>query len=122
MAYRRLLTAAFLAGVVALMMVGCASEAPQPLAPKNISAPLQPPARYLPPGLATSLKDDDVVSLTAPAALRLTPKIKGQLAGKLPPGSLLRLKSRVLNAEGPWWLVDAGPLSGWIAEPQLLRK
>jgi hypothetical protein len=113
---------------VALLVIGasllpaCSSDAPKPLQPKNISAPLKP-VGLLPPGLATSLKEGDAVALKAPTPLRLHPvKAGGEGDEMLPPGTLVRLKSRILNATGPWWLVDAQNASGWLSEAELLRK
>lgn len=112
---------ALLTGAVALGLTACGSDAPKPLTARNISAPLAPP-EYLPPGLATSLKKGDAVDLKAPTKLLLHPQLKGEVADKLAPGTLVRLKARTLNSEGPWWLVDTATDAGWIPESELLRK
>lgn len=115
-------TIAVRAATIAVVMAfaGCASEAPQPAAPKNISAPLKPEG-LLPPGVSAALKAGDAVALKAPTALRLTPLPNAQAGDLLPAGTLVRLKSRVLNARGSWWLVDAPNASGWVVEAELLR-
>lgn len=112
---------ALLTGAVALGLTACGSDAPKPLTARNISAPLAPP-EYLPPGLATSLKKGDAVDLKAPTKLLLHPQLNGEVADKLAPGTLVRLKARTLNSEGPWWLVDTATDAGWIPESELLRK
>lgn len=59
--------------------------------------------------------------MRVPVTLLLHPRRESASAGKLPPGALIKLKARVLNAEGPWWLVDNSAISGWISEAVLLR-
>lgn len=103
------------------LLSACGSDAPRPLQPKNISAPLNAP-QYLPPGLSTTLKAGQAVAMRGPVSLLLHPQLKGDVAAKLPPGALVKLKARVLNAEGPWWLVDASTDSGWVSEALLLRQ
>lgn len=110
-----------LAGAVALSLSACGSDAPKPLTARNISAPMTPP-QYLPPGLATTLKKGDAVDLKVPTSLLLHPQAKGEVAERLAPGTLVRLKARTLNSEGPWWLVDSTTAAGWIPESELLRK
>ncbi|HEY9546285.1 MAG TPA: hypothetical protein VIR56_09755 [Solimonas sp.] len=112
---------ALLAGVAMLCLSACGSDAPKPLTARNISAPMTPP-EYLPPGLATSLKKGDAVDLKAPTVLLLHPQRKSEVAEKLAPGTLVRLKARTLNTEGPWWLVDTATDAGWVPESELLRK
>ncbi|MFT4047598.1 MAG: hypothetical protein QM661_13020 [Solimonas sp.] len=97
------------------------SRAPKPLAARNVSAPLKP-VGYLPPGLSSALKEGDAVSLRTPMPLRLHPTAYSESDETLPPGTLVRLRSRILNAAGPWWLVDGPNVSGWISEAELLRK
>ncbi|MGH8445126.1 MAG: hypothetical protein ACREVL_07660 [Solimonas sp.] len=113
--------APLLMAAAGLLLAGCAAEAPKPMAPKNISAPLKP-VGLLPPGLSSSLKEGDAVSLKVPTALRLHPVPNGDVEEQLPPGTLVKLKSRILNAVGPWWLVDTPHAAGWVAEAELLRK
>lgn len=117
----RPIAAALLAGGVAMLLSACGSDAPKPLTARNVSAPMTPP-QYLPPGLATTLKQGQVVSLKAPTVLLLHPQFKGEAADKLAPGTLVKLKARTLNTEGPWWLVDTATDAGWIPESELLRK
>lgn len=110
------------AAALALLMAlaGCASEAPKPATPKNISAPLKAEG-LLPPGVSAALKAGDAVALKAPTSLRLTPLPNAEAGDLLPAGTLVRLKSRVLNARGSWWLVDAPNASGWVVEAELLK-
>ncbi|NGY06601.1 hypothetical protein [Solimonas terrae] len=115
------IAATLLLGATALLLGACGSDAPKPLTARNVSAPLAPP-QYLPPGLSTSLKQGDVVDLKAATALMLHPQGKGEVAEKLAPGTLVKLKARTLNSEGPWWLVDTATDAGWIPEAELLRK
>ena len=103
------------------LLAACGSNAPKPLEPRNVSAPLKP-VGLLPPGVSSSLKEGDAVSLKAPTTLLLHPKTPAAAEARLPPGTLVRLKSRILNSIGPWWLVDTGNDSGWVAEAELLRK
>ncbi|WP_028081026.1 hypothetical protein [Solimonas soli] len=117
---RNIAIRAALLGVAIAALPGCGSDAPKPLEARNVSAPLKP-VGLLPPGLATSLKEGDVVALKVPLTLRLHPKA-GSGGETLPPGAIVRLKSRVLNAAGPWWLVDGSNASGWLTEAELLRK
>lgn len=103
-------------------MAGCKSDAPKRLEPKNVSAPLTPPPGYLPPGLATPLKAGDAVSIKVPLSLLQAPKAGSVVAEKLPVGTLVTVKSRLLNAAGPWWLVETRTAAGWVPEHELLRK
>lgn len=111
---------AALLGAAVIALSSCSSDAPKPLEPRNVSAPLKP-SGLLPPGLSSALKEGDAVSLKAPLTLRLHPKA-GSEGDTLPPGAIVRLKSRVLNAAGPWWLVQASNASGWLAESELIAK
>ena len=107
--------------VAAVGTTGCKSDAPKPLEAKNVSAPLTPPPGYLPPGLATSLKPNDAVSIKVPLKLLQGPKPGAIVAEKLPAGTLVKLKTRILNDAGPWWLVETPHAAGWVPEHELLR-
>lgn len=107
--------------VAAIGVAGCQSKGPEPLKAKDVSAPMKPPPGYLPPGLATPLKTGDSVSLKVPLALLMAPKAGSTVVEKLPAGSLVTLKSRMLNDAGPWWLVQKGMSAGWVREHELLR-
>lgn len=115
------IAATLLGAGTALALAACGSAAPKPMAPKNISAPLNAPA-YLPPGLSSVLKQGDAIALKRATPLLLHPKGQSEVEDRLPPGALIRLKSRMLNNEGPWWLVDTPTAAGWIAEAELLRQ
>ncbi|NKF21309.1 hypothetical protein [Solimonas marina] len=97
-----------------LTLAACSTPAPKPLEARNVSAPLQ-----LPAGLASRYQPGETVALAAPTTLFLHPLVKGETAAKLPPGALVKLKSRVLNAEGPWWLIEGQNAAGWVSEKTL---
>lgn len=107
--------------VAAIGVAGCQSKGPEPLSAKNVSAPLKPPPGYLPPGLATPLKEGDTVSIKVPLPLLMAPKAGSTVAEKLPAGTVVKLKTRMLNNAGPWWLVQSNLVAGWVPEHELLR-
>lgn len=113
-------TAAVLAS--ATMLSACGSNAPKPLEAKNVSAPLKPPPGVLPPGLATPLHEGEAVAIKVPLPLLTAPSPAATVDSKLPAGSLVTLKTRILNGIGPWWLVETKVAAGWIPEHELLRK
>jgi len=107
--------------LAALFAVGLALSACQstpPLTPDTVGqVPLD--QLRLPPGLQTPFKAEQAVALAAPIALLSSPTPSGSILYRLPAGSVVTLKSRVLNTVGPWWLVETSTAGGWLRETDL---
>lgn len=110
-----------LAAVAAVLLAACQSGPPKP-PPCKVCAyggPGAPPGVALPPGLATPFKAGERVAVAKAVDLRSAPSPTGETVEALPAGTVVTLRSRMLNAIGPWWLVDHQLNSGWLRESEL---
>lgn len=106
-----------------VLLAACQSAPPQPSSPPcsvcGYAGPGVPPGIALPPGLRSPFKPGDSAAVSKAVELRVSPSPSADVVEKLPPGTVVKLKSRVLNSISAWWLVDYQLNSGWIQEGEL---
>lgn len=118
-----------------LVPAAAPQPAPQPV-PAPVAAPAPQPAPT--PAAAPAPRPRPVVAAAVPvpanaaptgtaqlvpgAVLRTAPTMKSAAIKTLPDGGAVKLRSRVSNAEGPWWSVQLEDgTTGWMIEWGLVR-
>lgn len=105
----------------AVLLSACQSDPPKPEPCKVCGYGGQgvPPGVVLPPGLATPFNAGESAALPKATPLRTSPSPGGDAVDQIPAGGVVKLRTRMLNGIGPWWLVDYKINSGWIRESEL---